>query len=808
MADEQENVEPAEDVQEPVGRFDILGQLSAMTGISRSNVTVGLGFTAMSVATIAAWLAMANAVTQPVTATIELALRALDEGEDELARATVNQMQEQTTLTVGEYGGPLFVLGALKVREAERHFSQERRRSDYFIASRYLNEARVIGFPEGREIEGLLLLGKSLLESRQLKSGIRVLQDAMASGARGDARLHTLLAEAYFYSPKPRYEECLQQIEDALVDDSMSPAKRNDVLLLRSKALANLLRADEAYETAYQATAPSDPAARELVLGQAWLTKLRTSLNKSEPLSEDIRQLAEKAFGHFAEAKRLDKLATPISTGSEYLEACTHELLGDHEAALAVYAELRRDYGVAPAGIAAAIAEGDLQMSQDKYKAAVDSYRRALAAVEDPSVYQSDLMSLQEMKMRIEAAHRGLIAKQHFTSALILVDHLTPLFSYKNQLEFRAKTLEIWGDSLIEQSESILHKRNVLVARGRRRLRESGMAYEELAQLRFATPYFIDDLWRAAEVYRRGQSYSSTIKLLERYLRHEPLQRNAQALLKLGQAYLSQNKPEKAIDVFEECLEFHTTDVASYPARLGCAKAYRLLGQQNEAEQLLLDNLRRTAMTPASPEWRDSLFELGRLQMDTKRYDEAILTFDEAVRRYPNAALTRQAYYLMGEAHRQAAAEPLARLIKAKTVNEREKYGTLARNHLEQALAKYELVQREITLLDATIEPERLMLRNCYMLRGAVLFRLGRYEEAIKSYSSVSTLYQNEPFVLETLVQISHCWRRLKDSVKARGAIEQAKLLLARLPDNADFATSTNLNRTEWEQLLADLYQF
>ena len=97
------------------------------------------------------------------------------------------------------------------------------------------------------------------------------------------------------------------------------------------------------------------------------------------------------------------------------------------------------------------------------------------------------------------------------------------------------------------------------------------------------------------------------------------------------------------------------------------------------------------------------------------------------------------------------------------------------------------------------------MLRNCYMFEGAVLFDLGRYKEAIEAYSNVSSLYPNEPFVLETFVQISNCWRRLNRRDNAHGAVHQAQIALERLPADAEFANTTAMNREEWRMLLANM---
>jgi TolA-binding protein len=91
------------------------------------------------------------------------------------------------------------------------------------------------------------------------------------------------------------------------------------------------------------------------------------------------------------------------------------------------------------------------------------------------------------------------------------------------------------------------------------------------------------------------------------------------------------------------------------------------------------------------------------------------------------------------------------------------------------------------------------------MLEGTVLFDLGRYKEAIEAYSNVSSLYPDEPFVLETFVQIANCWRRLNKDDNARGAVHQAQIVLERLPADSDFASTTIHNREEWRLLLANM---
>ena len=144
---------------------------------------------------------------------------------------------------------------------------------------------------------------------------------------------------------------------------------------------------------------------------------------------------------------------------------------------------------------------------------------------------------------------------------------------------------------------------------------------------------------------------------------------------------------------------------------------------------------------------------------------------------------------------------------EAKTENERQKNRRLRDENLEGALENYLLVQRMITLdgHGADSPLRRNLLSNCYMMQGSVLFQLRRYEDARTAYANVSTLYQNQPFVLESFVHIANCWRQLDEPVKARGTIEQAKLVLQRLPQDTDFKLSTNFDRHYWALLLNEM---
>jgi tetratricopeptide (TPR) repeat protein len=375
-------------------------------------------------------------------------------------------------------------------------------------------------------------------------------------------------------------------------------------------------------------------------------------------------------------------------------------------------------------------------------------------------------------------------------------------------LELRGGTLERWGELLLSQASDESGPSNPQRSAGLHKLRAAGVAFEQLASQRFATRSYTSDLWQSAENYFDGHNFTSTIRLLNEYLDNEPELRNAQALLRLGQSYLAIGEVPQSVAAFEECIEFHPLDGATFQARIDCAKAYWHQGDTARAEQLLRENIAGSALKPSSREWKDSLFELGMLLHETGQHEQAIVTLEEAIERYPQDSQRLVAQYVLGESYRRWGQELLGRAGEARTTSEREKNVRQANERLSAALKHFEEVQVSITLKTHDLHSDPLlgtMLRNCYMLEGTVLFDLGRFKEAIEAYSNVASLYPDNPFVLETFVQIANCWRRLGQDGKARGAIQQAQIVLQGLPSDSDFASTTALNREEWGILLADM---
>ena len=410
-----------------------------------------------------------------------------------------------------------------------------------------------LGFLPIAKAKASICSAKSLVSSNQLPDGINMLEKALDAYPAGQAEIHHLLARSYFDLPQPLLQQAEQHNDDFLKDTSLAPQQRGDGTLLRAEILAGLGR----YEQARSALS-SIPAAAErrawvqLLSGQIMLGEIQHTRQQAVRLPENAEptspplQLAE-AMRLISEAESLDKLDTEVSRRAMYLLGTAHLLEGDQTAALEQFTKTRKRYGATPEGLAAALSEAELLQHAKRHDDAAVAFRRVLEAVVDPGAYRSPMLPLPTLRQRILLGLERMALHQRFADGLATLEHFPPLFNRIVQEETRAKMLEQWGSTLLDLAQQERHRADDLRHSARRQLREAGVVHERLAKLRFATETYTSDLWNSAENFYQGQSYSGAIRILEEYLRYEAVQRNPQALLRLGQSHLALGHVDRSI---------------------------------------------------------------------------------------------------------------------------------------------------------------------------------------------------------------------------------------------------------------------
>ena len=793
--------------QRPTARFGgvVRSARGWMSARRRTISVIVAALLLLAIGSVALWLSVSAArlaMKPPVT--LDEALDALDRSAYVEARHLVTRMLETAPAAAESLGGPAFVLGAVTLQETADGWGRNKT-SQYLVAARYLEEARDRGFPPGRRGEGLFYLGKSLSLAGQYSDCRLPLKEALEAGWRDPSAIHRLLADSYLHDANPQLVEALHHNAEYLAAPNVIDAHRADALLQRSRILFDLGRDAECREIIADLPAALRGRADVTVLsGQLLLREAR----QAGTAASDLYAQAIRVFGQAQARDTLDREAT--RKAMYLIGVCLMEMGEDRRgAALEQLARTRKLYLESPEGLAAGLLEADLLRTAGRGEQAVEIYRIVTSVAGDPRDYSNPWLSLDALRARLMAAYEAFLEDEQFDLAVELLAGFQPLFSKLRILELTAETARLGG--LAIEREATAMPEDAAAERfrqARRQFRGAGYAYLRLAAARIATRHYPEDLWNGAQNLLRGHDFRTAQTTLEKYLNEQTARWRGPALVGLGRANLALGRTDESIASLRECIDFHPRDASVFTARLWGSRAYREKGEYPKAEALLRDNLTSDSLTPASVEWRDSLFALGELLLVQQNYERAIAKLEEAVERYPETRAAIRATYLIGKAYREAAHAPQMRLRQAAVPSVQVASRRRVRELLNKALDHYTQVQQHLLEQEERFELtqlDRSMLRNCYLAKGTILSDLTRYDEAITVYSDATRRYQDDPVALTAFLQMAHCYRRQRKRLAARAAVEQAKVLLQQFPEDQDFATTTNYTRVEWLALLDQL---
>jgi TolA-binding protein len=774
---------------------------------------LGLGAVAAVTGAVVIWLVTHSATQEQPRIALETVLESLDREAFPQAKAFAEAMLADARLTADERGGPAFVLGAVSAYEADE-MGPKTRAARYLIAARYLEEANQRGFPAGREAEGLYLLGRSLFYSDQVVAARTALSDALPLNRDKAAELHRMLAEAYLRDSHPRLDEAMKHNAALLATEGLPAGERIEASIQRADILFRQGKSAEC--SAVLAELPT--AARELadvilIRGQL-LMREAAALGQQ---SHDAAARNEASEKYHAAIKLLrladsrDTLGGSAASEAMYLLGLCFMELDDARAAMQQFERARRLHPDTQEALAAGFHEGELYREMGQDDEAMAAYHRLLEGVKSPNEYANRWLPLEEVRTRMLAVFDAYRTEAKFEVCVELAQILPTLLGRAKALELEGEADSAWGRRLLADAEALPESQAAPVRQAAlARFRAAGSVYDRLARDQIATRQYTDHLWSSANAFFQGQDFASAARMMRDYLRNETRRRHPQALVLLAESLLALGRVNEAIASLQECIEFYPRDAATYRARYLASKASLELGNVKQAESLLRDNLGGEFLSPASREWRDSLFALGALLHAERRFDEAVTRLDEALQRYPDAAQSLETRYMLADAYRQqaqSAADKLKQDLPATSqlVHSKEIHDTLLR-----ALDQYKQVQTTLTRQqeNGPLRPtERAILRNTTFAVGSVLSDLGQLDGAIKAFFTAANRYQHSPEALDAYVQIAGAYRRLDKPVEARRALEQAKVVLARLKPEDDPMHTTNFDRKQWAEVLDALSQ-
>jgi len=774
-------------------------------------------------------------------ATLESAIAAYENGEVTEARKIARSYIDNLRVEEPYQGTASFLLGAILFDEASQFLNPKDRQTLYQLAAKYLTTAKEKGFPPGYEVRGDYLLGISCFHANKYLKSVDVLSDVYEKYPTQQKTIEDTLADGYLKiepSTKVELEKALYWSQVYLSREDLTPEESSRALIRIAETQYELGQLNLASET-IKGILPTSPHYVDGVIIQGLINRQRYETFAREGNQSEADQALQASIELFRKAATNQLVAADSTRKASYLLSSMLRTAGDEREALEQASRTRKIYYRTHESVAAGLDEAELLQSNGQNEEAVEIYRRALRESVLTGKYENPWITPTEFRQRISKAIETWKSNNEFESAVAVSQSLQPLFPPEQALKIEADVQNQWGDHLLALAEESRFKEsNELRMQARSRYRSAAKVYLSLAQQRFATGNYTDDLWTAATTFIKGQDFTKAVDILKEYQQYEVREHQPRALVARADALISLDRPADALESVNECLEFYPSDPSVYEARVLGGEAYLELGKLSEAKEILKQNLDDGQLEPRSREWQDSLFALGRvlhlegemfedqarvegaleaaeaipreafqlLEKSNVSYQGAIKYLFTAVRRYPDDPRSITAKYLIAECHRRSAELPKKKFRLVNIETQRIKFDKEVKDHLDAAIVIYgDLVDELTTRLENTGElhpVESKILRNCYFAQGSALFEMQRFEDAIDAYATASNRYQTEAVALEAFVQIAHCHRYLNHPAEARGTIEQAKSVLSRIPEQSNFSETSHPSRDEWQNYL------
>jgi tetratricopeptide (TPR) repeat protein len=327
---------------------------------------------------------------------------------------------------------------------------------------------------------------------------------------------------------------------------------------------------------------------------------------------------------------------------------------------------------------------------------------------------------------------------------------------------------------------------------------------------------YADNLWRGIDLFdRAGNSLEST-GALELFIAERPSDpQTPDALLRLGRAYDSIGQVDKAIAAYQKNLFRYPNSIAASKSAVPLAQAYMRLGaaEYPKAERVLLEVVQNNPkLTPDSNEYRQAVYELGRLNYLFGNYEKAIVRFEEYSQRYPDDSRSVQLAFQMADSYwksagliaDQVAAMDAGTYVPPKDGPAPDRIDLMMerRERLDSAMASYGKLIELYRDRDPDNDLDRLYLKLAHFYRADCLYELGRFRESIETFDRAAMLYPDDPSSVSAYMKIFAAYVELGQTDLATRAHARASVMLSRMPREAFNNGAYVISRDDREKFL------
>jgi tetratricopeptide (TPR) repeat protein len=686
-----------------------------------------------------------------------------------------------------------FLLGSAHLRLGE-HAAPELAAEHWRLAQEHLDQAERLGVAAEDGARLQYRLGKLGYLRKDDPKRVAARLAASVEQADDRAEAYSLLTRAYLSQSPPNLRGALEankklRQEVPQVDEKvLAPAKLlGGELLLRMNLPAD---ARKVLEKIGEQAPPE-------VLTQARL--LRAQTYQDEGKWKEACELWKAVLD--------DPRAPPPEPGKvRYNLGLCHRQLDELREAAAAWEEcLRRRQG--DDGPAAALALAELRLQQGGRdgkgpERSLEMLGRAVERLHGPADWANSLVELPRAREAFERMAQSYRQAGRFELAVKLCGLYTRLALPGRAAGLKAETYTEWARARHEQAKAVA---DPVVQQAEENgvkdlFRQAGAAHVEASSAGATPAEQAEHLWQAALGYFQGDEYAQAAALLTRFLEGNPKsERQGEGWYLLAQSARHLNNRAAAEKAFLECIAFPGR--FAYRARYHLALARIEEGKTDKAEEYLTENLqafRRAREPELDPEaYERSLFTLGSLLYKRGNYRGVVGNLEVALGRFPSNPEATRARFQLADAYRQLAnQEHQSYLIRENmSAGAKEHYSQQHQVYLKKAAEQFQELEEFLQTPEArghlTPEEQTAVPFIC----ADCLYNLGRYEDALEMFNSLSARFAGQPpgvFALEGAARV--CAAR-RDFPQMRQKLEEIRKALPGLPEK---------DRHVWEKWLAD----
>lgn len=461
-----------------------------------------------------------------------------------------------------------------------------------------------------------------------------------------------------------------------------------------------------------------------------------------------------------------------------------------------------------------------------RYDESVQAYREVIRLVSED--HYGSLVDLQVVRQSTTTLYEALRAEGRLADAMAYLRIAAPL-APAGDMRLQMVYAERQGDLAYAIGRQALDRARAGASDAEAERQIARASFIEAADhyLRLAKLPVTEDaassaaLWRAAAALDLAGEHQRRAEVLESFIRERPGDtRVPEALLRLGETYQAIDSWDKAIEAYQQNLTDFPRAYWAVRCLVPLAECFLDTRQMEKAEQTLLRVVDRSPddplplIKPEAQEYRDALFRLGDLYIQSEEYEKAIGRFEEALRRYPEDKRSDRVAFLMADAYRRSAAQIRADLEDPRKVAFKDELKVQHQDRLKRA---EELFVRVIERYrdrspDSLSDLDRQYVKLSYFYRADAIYDRSRltdpsdmqpYVQSLQRYDEAAWLYQYDPAAMSAYVQMVNCHLRMGNIQEARKALRRAGWALRNIPEDRFDSTLPGSGREYWEKYLS-----